>query len=238
MLIDIITLFPSIFDSLTAGVVGTAIQENTVSLRTWNPRDYSDNGLGHIDDKPYGGGPGMVMCAPPLFKAIQAATSSIEEKSASKVIYLSPKGKSLTHKIIQKLASLQHMVLICGRYEGIDQRVIDSCVDEEYSIGDYVLSGGELPSMVLIDAVTRLLPGVLGNSASAKQDSFANGLLEHPQYTRPAEFQGMTVPEVLLSGDHQAIEHWRKQQSLRITQQRRPDLLNHAKSLEKDAKDQ
>ena len=192
---------------------------------TFNPRDFTHDRHRTVDDRPYGGGPGMLMMVKPLTDAIQAAKKVGGENS--KVIYLSPQGKPLDQAGAQRLANIDRTILICGRYEGIDERVIERHVDEEISIGDYVLSGGELPAMVLMDAVARLVPGVLGHKASAVEDSFTDGLLDCPHYTRPEILDGQKVPEVLLSGDHEKIRQWRLMQSLGRTLQRRPDLLNH-----------
>ena len=192
---------------------------------TFNPRDFTHDRHRTVDDRPYGGGPGMLMMVKPLTDAIQAAKKVGGENS--KVIYLSPQGKPLDQAGAQRLANIDRTILICGRYEGIDERVIERHVDEEISIGDYVLSGGELPAMVLMDAVARLVPGVLGHKASAVEDSFTDGLLDCPHYTRPEILDGQKVPEVLLSGDHEKIRQWRLMQSLGRTWHRRPDLLNH-----------
>lgn len=225
MKFDIITLFPEIFDALKSGIVGRAWNEKIIEIRCWNPRDYTTDPNKRIDDRPYGGGPGMVMEYQPLHNAINAARAA--ESSTPTVIYLSPQGKPLTQKIIRSFSETpeKRFILIAGRYEGIDERVMMKDVDEEYSIGDYVLSGGELPAMVMIDAITRLLPHALGDQDSASQDSFENGLLDYPHYTRPETIDGMTVPSVLQSGDHAAIAAWRHKESMRNTWQKRPDLL-------------
>lgn len=221
---DLITLFPEMFAALDYGIVGRARKNRLIQVDCWNPRDYCDNPHGQIDDKPYGGGPGMVMMASPIKKTLDAIQQQHQPKAT--VIYLSPRGQTIKQKNVENMANLSNIVLLCGRYEGIDERLLTSSIDEHWSIGDYVLSGGEIPSMVLIDAITRLLPGALGDASSAQQESFQDDRLEHPHYTRPAEFDGMTVPDVLLSGDHQAIARWRLQQSLGYTHQHRPDLLN------------
>ena len=225
MRFDVITLFPRMYLALEEeGVVGRAISQQRIQLTTWNPRDYTTDRHRTVDDRPYGGGPGMVMKLEPLAKAIEAAKQA--DAQAAKVIYLSPQGRQLNQDKVKALvASQQRLILIAGRYEGIDERIIDAYVDEELSIGDYVLSGGELASMVVIDAMTRLLPGVLGHDESAQQDSFAQGLLDCPHYTRPEESSLGDVPEVLLSGDHASIAQWRAQQALIRTWLRRPDLL-------------
>ena len=222
----VVSLFPDMFAPFTQqGVIGRAVKSGTLSVDTFNPRDFTHDRHRTVDDRPYGGGPGMLMMVKPLTDAIQAAKKVGGEKS--KVIYLSPQGKPLDQAGAQRLANIDRTILICGRYEGIDERVIERHVDEEISIGDYVLSGGELPAMVLMDAVARLVPGVLGHKASAVEDSFTDGLLDCPHYTRPEILDGQKVPEVLLSGDHEKIRQWRLMQSLGRTLQRRPDLLNH-----------
>lgn len=224
MQIQAITLFPEMFDSITQyGVTGRALKHGLWRFESINPRRFADNKLGYIDDRPFGGGPGMIMMAPPLEAAIREAKK--RHQGSSKVIYLSPQGAPLTHAKVCELATLDNLVLLCGRYEGIDERLLHNSVDEEIGIGDFVVSGGELPAMMLMDAVLRLLPGVLGDMQSAEQDSFADGLLDCPHYTRPTEFQGMAVPEVLRSGNHGLIAEWRLKQSLQRTLARRPDLL-------------
>ena len=222
----VVSLFPDMFAPFTQqGVIGRAVKSGTLSVDTFNPRDFTHDRHRTVDDRPYGGGTGMLMMVKPLTDAIQAAKKVGGENS--KVIYLSPQGKPLDQAGAQRLANIDRTILICGRYEGIDERVIERHVDEEISIGDYVLSGGELPAMVLMDAVARLVPGVLGHKASAVEDSFTDGLLDCPHYTRPEILDGQKVPEVLLSGDHEKIRQWRLMQSLGRTLQRRPDLLNH-----------
>lgn len=219
----VITLFPEMFSAISEfGVSGRAIKQNLVSIEFWNPRDYTEDVHRTVDDRPYGGGPGMVMMAEPLKQAINKAK---EELPKAKVVYLSPQGQRFDQGQVTKLGDRQELILLSGRYEGIDERLIDSVVDEEWSIGDYVLSGGELAAMVVIDAVSRSLPGVLGHEDSASEDSFYQGLLDCPHYTRPENWQGQEVPKVLLSGDHQAIETWRLKQALGRTWLRRPDLL-------------
>lgn len=222
MRFDVVTLFPDMFDALRQGVTGKALEREKVLLNLWNPRDYTEDVHRTVDDRPYGGGPGMVMMLEPLQAAIKAARKAAPQ---SKVIYLTPQGKGFDQQAANKLALEPGLILLAGRYEGIDERLVDCCVDEEWSIGDYVLSGGELPAMVLMDAVVRLIPGVLGHEESAEQDSYMDGLLDFPQYTRPDEVRGRPVPEVLLSGDHEAIRRWRMQQALGRTWLRRPDLL-------------
>lgn len=222
MYIQAVTLFGEMFRSITDyGVTGRALQRGLWHFNSINPRQFADNKLGYIDDRPFGGGPGMIMMAEPLQSAIDAAKAQYN----GKVIYLSPQGSPFTHQKAAELAKLDGLILVCGRYEGIDERLLSSAIDEEISIGDFVVSGGELPAMMLMDAVLRLIPGVLGDADSAGQDSFANGLLDCPHYTRPIEFQGMTVPAVLRSGNHALIAEWRLEQALRRTLQRRPDLL-------------
>ena len=220
----VVTLFPEMFTALTGhGVTGRAVKRGQLTVEYSNPRDHAHDRHRTVDDRPFGGGPGMLMKVEPLLEAIEA----IREKAPStpRVIYLSPQGQPLTQQRAEELAQLDSVVLLCGRYEGIDERIIEMCVDEEISIGDYVLSGGELGAMVLLDAVTRLIPGVLGHADSAVEDSFSEGWLDCPHYTRPEEFAGQRVPEVLLSGNHALIRRWRLKQSLGRTWQRRPELL-------------
>ncbi len=222
MRINIISLFPEMFSTLNAGILGKAIEKQQLTLQFWNPRDFAPLPYRRVDDRPYGGGPGMLMQVQPLRDAVLAAKVTAPQ---AKVINLSPQGKLLTQATLFALAQEPELILLVGRYEGIDERLVETYVDEEYSIGDYVLSGGELPAMVMIDALARLLPGVLGDPESAVQDSFSDGLLDCPHYTRPEEIDGKKVPKVLLSGDHEAIRRWRHQQSLGRTWLRRPDLL-------------
>ena len=228
---DCITLFPEIFAAVTqSGITRRALDEGRWVWQGWNPRDFAENAWRRVDDRPFGGGPGMVMQPGPLEKAIVAAKSAQAAAGlkGSRVIYLSPQGAPLTHDRVMRLAeSGEGLILLCGRYEGVDERLIERCVDEEISIGDFVLSGGELPAMTLIDAVVRQLPGVLGDAASAVEDSFVTGLLDCPHYTRPEVYEGQEVPAVLLSGDHKRIRRWRLKQSLLRTRMRRPDLLAH-----------
>ncbi len=223
MWFGIVTLFPEMIETLRFGVTGRAIDEKLVSVTCWNPRDFTQNKYRNVDDRPYGGGPGMVMMAQPLQDAIRAAKSAAPAKA--KVIHLTPQGKMFNQQAAESFLKQDNVILICGRYEGIDERLLQSEIDEEWSIGDYVLSGGELPALIMIDAVTRLIPGALGHEDSAANDSLTTGLLEYPQYTRPEEFNGMVVPDVLLSGNHAAIERWRLKQSLGKTWMKRPDLL-------------
>jgi tRNA (guanine37-N1)-methyltransferase len=223
MRIDVVTLFPEMIRAQAGyGIQGRAIARGLVELTTWNPRDYALNRHGSVDDKPYGGGPGMVMQVQPLRAALQAAKSN---GPTAPVIYLSPQGGRFTQDLARRLAERERLILLAGRYEGIDERLIDAEVDEEISIGDYVLSGGELPVLVVMDAVTRLLPGALGDADSAREDSFMDGLLDYPHYTRPEQTGDRRVPDVLLSGDHAAIHRWRRKQALGRTRLRRPDLL-------------
>ena len=228
---DCITIFPEMFSAVTqSGITRRALEEQRWAWQGWNPRDFADNAWGRVDDRPFGGGPGMVMQPGPLEKAIAAAKAQQRQAGlvSSRVICLSPQGVPLTHDRVMQLAKgKEGLILLCGRYEGIDERLIERCVDEEVSIGDFVLSGGELPAMVLIDAVVRQLSGVLGDAASAVEDSFVSGLLDCPHYTRPEVYEGQAVPEVLVSGDHKRIRRWRLKQSLARTRKRRPDLLAH-----------
>lgn len=221
---DIITVFPEMVIQVARyGVVGRAVERGLVELVAWNPRDYAEDRHGTVDERPYGGGPGMVMKVGPLRAAISSARAA--DGRSARVVYLSPQGQQLDQDGVARLVQHQRLILLCGRYEGVDERLVEAEVDEEVSIGDYVLSGGELPAMVALDAAARLLPGVLGHEDSAAEDSFVKGLLDHPHYTRPDEFEGMTVPEVLRSGNHGAVEEWRLKQALGRTWLRRPDLL-------------
>lgn len=221
---DCVTLFPEMFAAVSDfGITRRALEQGRWKLALWNPRDFTEDNYRTIDDRPYGGGPGMVMLAEPLDKAIAAAKSAAEGEA--KVLYLSPQGTRLDHRKVMALSREKRLVLLCGRYEGVDERLVRRAVDEEVSVGDYVLSGGELAAMALMDAVVRQLPGVLGDDASAEQDSFVNGLLDCPQYTRPELYRGESVPQVLLSGDHARIQRWRLKQSLGRTWQRRPELI-------------
>lgn len=226
--LGVVSLFPEMFDALTQhGVSGRAVREGIIDIGFWNPRDYATDRHRTVDDRPYGGGPGMLMKVDTLRSAIHDARQSLmsEDGAAPKVIYLSPQGRVLDHAGVRELADHGRLVVVAGRYEGIDERVIDADIDEQWSIGDYVLSGGELPAMVLMDAVARMVPGVLGHAQSAEEDSFADGLLDCPHYTRPESIDGHDVPAVLLSGNHQEIRKWRLKQSLGRTWRYRPDLL-------------
>jgi tRNA (guanine37-N1)-methyltransferase len=222
MKIDIISLFPDIFNALNSGVCSRALTQGEIVIKQWNPRDYTNNKHKTVDDRPYGGGPGMVMSYEPLANTLNQINS---ESKNTHTIYLTPQGKPLTQKVIHTLSQKNQLTLIAGRYAGIDQRVIDNFVDEEYSVGDYILSGGEIPALIVIDAIARLLPGTLGNSESPEQDSFSNGLLAGPYYTRPETINQKTTPKVLISGNHKEINEWRQKESLRKTWQNRPDLL-------------
>lgn len=224
MIFDILTLFPEMFDGvLTSSMLGRAADKGILRFNTVNIRDFAANKHNRVDDAPYGGGRGMVMQAPPIYGAYK----SIEELRGKKphLIYMSPKGKVLTQKDALRLSKMDSIAILCGHYEGIDQRIIDEIVDEEISIGDYVLTGGELPAMVLIDSVSRMIDGVLSNEDSFTDESHFSGLLEYPHYTRPYEYHGMTVPDILLSGNHAEIAKWRRQKSIEITEKCRPDLM-------------
>jgi tRNA (guanine37-N1)-methyltransferase len=225
MRVDVITLFPEMFAAISEyGITSRAVRQGLLNLNCWNPRTYTEDRHQTVDDRPFGGGPGMVMKIQPLERALCAAREAAGDRA--KVIYLSPQGRQLKQAAVRELANEESLILIAGRYEGIDERFIEAHVDEEWSIGDYVLSGGELPAMVLIDAVTRLLPGALGHADSAEEDSFADGLLDCPHYTRPEVYADQRVPEVLLSGNHEHIRRWRLQQALGRTWERRADLLD------------
>ena len=224
MQFDVLTLFPEMFEPIKQSILGKAIEKEKIKLKLVNIRDFSKDKHKKVDDTPYGGGAGMVMKPDVVYDAYK----SVYEENA-KVIYLSPQGKTLNQKKVEELSKEKHLILLCGHYEGIDQRVIDKIVDEEISIGDYVLTGGELPAMVLIDTVSRYVNGVL-NQESIKEESFSQMLLEYPQYTRPEVFEGEKIPEVLLSGHHENIEKWRKEQAIKTTKQKRPDLLKNDKN--------
>ncbi len=229
MNIGVVTLFPDMFrEVLQLGVLGRAVQKGQVSFSTLSPREFTEDRHRTVDDRPYGGGPGMLMMAPPLVSAIRDLDSRMQAQGTARPrrIYLSPQGQPLDQAMVKRLAREPGLLLVAGRYEGIDERIIESEIDEEVSLGDFVLSGGEIAVMAVIDAVVRQLPGVLGHSESAQQDSFVEGLLDHPHYTRPESFEGRQVPEVLLSGDHEKIRRWRRKQALGRTFERRPDLLD------------
>ena len=234
MWIGVVSLFPELIADIAAvGVLGRAVQRESLAIEVFNPRDHAADRHGTVDDRPYGGGPGMVMMAEPLLASIEQAKS--KAPSPPRVICLSPQGTRLDQAGVERLAAEQNLVLVTGRYEGIDDRVLQLAVDEELSIGDYILTGGELPAMVLIDAISRLLPGTLGNSESALCESHLDGLLEYPHYTRPETVAGLKVPPVLLSGDHAAVEKWRRAQALRRTWRRRPELLARRRLSDQDA---
>ncbi|MEW5249713.1 tRNA (guanosine(37)-N1)-methyltransferase TrmD [Microbulbifer discodermiae] len=225
--IALVTIFPEMFAALTDyGISGRAVRDGLLEVRCWNPRDFTSDRHRTVDDRPYGGGPGMVMLAEPLFRALSEARTWAEEGGAgARTIYLSPQGRQLDQGGVGELAQAGNLVLLAGRYEGIDERIAGLLIDQEWSIGDYVLTGGELAAMVVVDAITRLIPGALGHDRSAVEDSFAQGLLDCPHYTRPEEYRGSKVPDVLLSGNHEEIRRWRLKQALARTQHRRPDLL-------------
>ncbi len=221
MKFDVLTLFPEMFNCLNESITGRAIKNGKIDINLVNIRDFSNNKHKKVDDTPYGGGAGMVMMPDVVYRAYQ----SVKDTNA-KVIYMTPQGRTLDQRKVEKLSKEEHLIILCGHYEGIDQRVIDKIVDEEISIGDYVLTGGEIPAVVLIDSISRYVDGVLKKD-SIKEESFSNGLLEYPQYTRPEVFEGEKVPEILLSGNHQEINKWRKEQSFEITKKKRPDLLQN-----------
>ncbi len=224
MRIDVLTLFPEMFEwPFKASIIGRAVTAGAVEIHVHNFREHAGDRHHTVDDAPFGGGPGMVLKPEPIFGAIEALRNG--EGQSGPFIYLTPKGERFTQRIAREMASLQGFILLCGRYEGIDQRVVDHLVDREISIGDYVLSGGEPAAFVIVDAVVRLLPGALGDEASVLEESFSDDLLEYPHYTRPASYRGFDVPEILLSGNHQAIREWRREQSLKVTESRRPDLV-------------
>ncbi len=226
MYFGIVTLFPDLMAAVTDfGVVGKAVQSGLIQVDTWNPRDFATDNYRTVDDRPYGGGPGMLMKVEPVYAALKAAKQ--EAPLGSKTIYLSPQGRAINQELLKSTLSFPGLILLCGRYEGVDERVIECEVDDEWSLGDFVLSGGEIAAMAVVDGVARLVPGVLGHSESAEQDSFENGWLDCPHYTRPEVYQGRQVPEVLLSGNHEKIRRWRLEQSIRRTLERRPDMLEN-----------
>ncbi|WP_426177836.1 tRNA (guanosine(37)-N1)-methyltransferase TrmD [Massilia sp. TWR1-2-2] len=232
MQFDVVSLFPEMFAALTqSGVTRRAHEQQRWGLSLWNPRDFTTDNHRTVDDRPYGGGPGMVMMAKPLEAAIGAAKQRQVELGLAppRVVFMSPQGRALTHQRVMQLKDEPGLVLLCGRYEAVDQRLLDRVVDEEISLGDFVLSGGELPAMALMDAVVRQLPGVLGDDASAIEDSFVNGLLDSPHYTRPETYEGVSVPPVLMGGNHAEIVKWRRQRMLEATARKRPDLLVKAR---------
>jgi tRNA (guanine37-N1)-methyltransferase len=231
---DVVTIFPEMFAAVTeAGITRRALERGLWQLASWNPRDWAENAYRTVDDRPFGGGPGMVMMAGPLEKTIAAAK---EARGGGRVIYMSPQGRTLTHGRVCELAATEGAILLCGRYEGVDERLIGRCVDEEISLGDFVLSGGELAAMALIDACVRQLPGALNDEASAVEESFAAGLMDCPHYTRPEVYEGIAVPDVLLSGHHENIRRWRLKQALGRTWLRRPDLLECRKLSSEEAR--
>jgi tRNA (guanine37-N1)-methyltransferase len=233
MQFDVVTLFPDMFTAITqSGITRRAFEQRRCALALWNPRDFTTDNYRTVDDRPYGGGPGMVMLAKPLEAAIVAAKARQVQEGlpAPRVVYLSPQGRTLTHQRVMQLTAEKGLVLLCGRYEAVDQRLLDRCVDEEISLGDFVLSGGELPAMALMDAVIRQLPGVLNDDVSAVEDSFVNGLLDCPHYTRPEVYEDVPVPAVLMGGHHAEIEKWRRQQALLATVRKRPDLIDKARA--------
>ncbi len=237
MIIKVLTLFPEMFSGpLGNSIIQRAKENKIIDIECINIRDYSDNKHKKVDDYPYGGGPGMVMTPQPIFDCYDHIinTLNIEKQEKPRVIYLSPKGKTFNQELAIELSKVENLIMICGHYEGIDQRVIDEIVTDEISIGDYVLTGGEIPAMVIIDSVARLIPGVLSQNQSYEEESFYSGLLEYPQYTRPRDFRGLTVPDVLTSGDHKKIEEWRRRKSLEITFERRPDLLKNTELSKKE----
>ena len=227
MLIDIITIFPEVCKPyLDSSILGIAQEKGKLEIHLHNLRDYTLDKHRKVDDRPFGGGPGMILTPEPVFRAVEAIKQTADgRRQTAKVILLTPQGKTLNQKLAEKLSKRKHLILICGRYEGVDERVRESLVSEEISIGDYILSGGELAALVLTDSLARLLPGVLGHKDSNVRESFSDNLLEYPQYTRPADFRGLRVPQVLLSGDHKKIEEWRKHQAVKITKKKRPDIL-------------
>lgn len=222
MRIDILTLFPTMLEEVFSySIIGRAVKNKLIELNYINIRDFSEDKHKRVDDYPFGGGPGMVMKPEPIYKAIESV-----KKTNSRIIYLTPKGKVYNQSLAKELSKEQHLVLLCGHYEGIDNRIVENYIDDEISIGDYVLTGGEISAMVVVDSVARLIPGVLSSEESFEEESHYNGLLEYPQYTRPRVFRGHKVPEVLLSGNHKKIEEWRMYQSLKLTYLRRPDLID------------
>ena len=235
MQFDVLTLFPEMFDILNESIIGRAKEKGLINVNLINIRDFSKNKHKKVDDTPYGGGAGMVIQPDVVYDAYKSIIKNDEESEKTRVIYMSPQGKKLNQQKVEELSKQEHLILLCGHYEGIDQRVLDTIVDEEISIGDYVLTGGELPAMVLIDSVSRYVEGVL-KDGSTTEESFSQGLLEYPQYTRPEVFEGQQVPEVLRSGNHQMIDKWRREQSLKKTLEKRPDLLEKVDLSDEDKK--
>ncbi|MEC0174685.1 tRNA (guanosine(37)-N1)-methyltransferase TrmD [Paenibacillus favisporus] len=237
MRVDVLTLFPEMLDGVfRTSILGKAQEKGIISLHTVNFRDYSGNKHGTVDDTPYGGGGGMVLKPEPIFAAVEDLLEKAEHQAKPRVILMCPQGETFSQKKAEELAKEEHLIFICGHYEGYDERIREHLITDELSIGDYVLTGGELPAAVVIDAVSRLLPGVLGNETSAVTDSFSTGLLEYPHYTRPVEFRGWKVPDMLLSGHHANIEAWRREQALKRTLERRPDLLDEVELTDRDRK--
>ena len=235
MQFDVLTLFPEMFNILNESIIGRAKEKGLINVNLINIRDFSKNKHKKVDDTPYGGGAGMVIQPDVVYDAYKSVITNNEKSEKTRVIYMSPQGKKLDQQKVEGLSKQEHLILLCGHYEGIDQRVLDSIVDEEISIGDYVLTGGELPAMVLIDSVSRYVEGVL-KDGSTTEESFSQGLLEYPQYTRPEVFEGQQVPEVLRSGNHQMIDKWRREQSLKRTLEKRPDLLEKVDLSDEDKK--
>jgi tRNA (guanine37-N1)-methyltransferase len=233
VIVDVITIFPRMIEAaLTEGVVGRAREAGVIEVRAWDLRDFTEDRHRTVDDVAYGGGPGMVMKPAPIFAAVEAIGR--ERGTPDAVVLMTPQGRPFSHDEAERLSKMDRVVIICGRYEGVDERVAEGLVTDEVSIGDYVLTGGELPALVVVDAVTRLVPGVVGDSASIVEDSFVSGLLDYPHYTRPADFAGRTVPDVLLSGHHGEIERWRRRERVRRTATRRPDLIERARLTAED----
>ena len=234
---DVVTIFPAMLDALADhGITARSLDEKRFELKAWDPRDFAEDNYRRVDDRPYGGGPGMVMMAEPLRLCIEAAKQRQRDAgvAAPKVVLMSPQGERLTESLVRELANEEGLVLLAGRYEGVDERLVERLVDREVSIGDYVTSGGELPAMVLIDCLVRRIPGSLNDAQSAVQDSFSDGLLDWPHYTRPDEWQGAKVPDVLMSGNHAAIARWRRKQALGRTWDRRPDLIDESRLARED----
>ena len=224
----IMTLFPDLVDTvLSESIIGRGREAGAISVKLYNIRDYANNKHNKVDDTPYGGGMGMLMAAPPICDCHGAVCKNIPENSKKHTVYMSPKGKILDHKAAVRLSEYDDLIILCGHYEGIDERAIEEVVDEQISIGDYILTGGELPACILVDCVARLVPGVLADSVCYEDESIASGILEYPQYTRPYEYRGRKVPDILLSGHHENIAKWRREQALKITQEIRPELLKH-----------
>lgn len=237
MRFDLVTLFPDLFDSfLRSSLIGKALSGNVLEIRLVNIRDFTSDRHRTADDRPYGGGPGMVLMPEPLARAIEFARGNEPEQAESRTALLNPAGRPFDQSKAKEYAALDHLILVCGRYEGVDERICQTLIDEEISLGDFILSGGEVPAMAVIEAVARLLPGFLGAAASVNEETFSDGLLEYPQYTRPDSFRGLDVPEVLLSGNHGAINTWRRRMRLRRTYERRPGLLAEAKLTDTDRK--